>query len=259
MNTNHLSIFGSKEFGPVRTATEEGAVWFAGRDVAKALGYTNPMKAIRDHVEEEDKGVNEMVTRGGVQNLIMVNESGLYALILGSKLPRAKAFKTWVTGEVLPAIRKTGGYLGRGTMTDADIMARAVAIAARTMEAQKKEIAEKDEALRITAPKAFFADAVAASGTTILIGDMAKLLKQNGLDIGAYRLFARLREEGYLISRRGADWNMPTQRAMNLGLFTVKETAISHADGHVTVQKTPKVTGKGQQYFVKKYLGGRHA
>ena len=193
--------------------------------------------------------------------MTLINESGLYSLVLSSKLPGAKKFRRWVTGEVLPSIRRHGAYMTpdtlRQAMADPELLYRLVTglrdehAARLAAEADCLALAEENEAAR---PKARFADAVADSDRCILVGNLAKLLKQNGLDIGAKRLFARLREEGYLIRRDGADYNMPTQKAMELGLFRVKETSIVHADGRVTVSKTPKVTGKGQVYFVNRYL-----
>ena len=257
---NVLTVFTNPEFGSVRTVELDGEPWLVGKDVAEALGYTNPQKAIRDHVDEEDRTVNESFTVNGTP-ITLINESGLYSLVLSSKLPGAKKFRRWVTSEVLPSIRRHGAYMTpdtlRQAMADPELLYRLVTglrdehAARLAAEADCQALAEENEAAR---PKARFADAVADSDRCILVGDLAKLLKQNGLDIGAKRLFARLREEGYLIRRDGADYNMPTQKAMELGLFRVKETSIVHADGRVTVSKTPKVTGKGQVYFVNRYL-----
>lgn len=244
---NELQIFNSEEFGEIRTVNINGEPWLAGKDVAAALGYTNPQKAIRVHVLEEDRGVNEMDTPSGRQKLVIINESGLYALIFGSKLDSAKRFKHWVTSEVLPTIRKTGGYQVKAPQGK-ELLALAVLEAQKTIEAQSKEI----QRMR---PKEIFADAVSTSHTSILIGDLAKLLKQNGVDTGQKRLFCWLRENSYLIRRQGSDWNMPTQKAMEMGLFEVKESTINNPDGSVRINKTTKVTGKGQQYFINKFLG----
>ncbi|OUM21556.1 phage antirepressor [Butyricicoccus porcorum] len=248
---NKIKIFENPEFGSIRTLQKDGEPWFVGKDVAAALGYSNPRKAIADHVDEEDKGVTNCYTLGGNQNMTIINESGLYSLILSSKLPTAKKFKHWVTSEVLPSIRKTGGYIsGQETMSDADLMAKALLVAQRQINQRDARIAEMQ-------PKALFADSVAASKTSILIGELAKILKQNGVEnMGQNRLFEWLRSNGYLIRRKGTDYNMPTQRAMELKLFEIKETVVSHADGHQTINKTPKVTGKGQQYFINAFLGG---
>lgn len=245
---NQLKVFENPKFGKIRTVEVKGEPWFVGKDVAVALGYKEPAKAVREHVDHEDKGVAKMDTPGGFQDVNIVNESGLYSLIMSSKLPEAKAFKRWVTSEVLPAIRKNGGYIaGQETMTDQEILAKALLVAQRTIESKNQVIEQMQ-------PKALFADSVASSGNTILIGELAKIIRQNGVDMGEKRLFAWLRDNGYLIRRNGTDYNMPTQKSMELGLMRVKETVISHSDGHTTVSKTPKITGKGQQYFINKFL-----
>lgn len=245
---NDLKIFENEEFGTVRTIVKHGEPWFVGKDVAEILGYCNPRKAIIDHVDEEDKGVTKCDTLGGVQDLAVINESGLYCLILSSKLPSARRFKRWVTRDVIPSIRKNGGYIaGQEIMSDDELMAKALQVA-------QNRIKEKDKQIADMKPKAIFADAVAASNTSILIGDLAKLLKQNGIEIGQKRLFAWLRDKGYLIKRQGSDWNMPTQRSMELALFEVKESTVNNPDGSVRINKTTKVTGKGQQYFINKFL-----
>lgn len=243
-----IKIFENPEFGQVRTTVIDSEPWFVGKDVATALGYSNPRKAITDHVEEEDKGVTNRYTLGGNQSMTVINESGLYSLILSSKLPTAKKFKHWVTSEVLPSIRKTGGYIsGQESMTDDELMAKALLVAQRQIKQRDARIAEMQ-------PKALFADSVCASKSSILVGELAKIIKQNGVDMGQNRLFEWLRSNGYLIRRKGADYNMPTQRAMELKLFEIKETVINHADGHQTTNKTPKVTGKGQVYFINAFL-----
>ena len=243
---NELQIFNSEEFGEIRTVNINGEPWFVGKDVAVALGYTNPQKAIRDHVLNEDRMVNESFTVNGTK-VILINESGLYALIFGSKLESAQRFKHWVTNEVLPTIRKTGGYQVKAPQGK-ELLALAV------LEAQKTIAAQNEEIQRMR-PKEIFADAVSTSHTSILIGDLAKLLKQNGIDTGQKKLFCWLRENGYLIRRQGSDWNSPTQKAMEMGLFEVKESTVNNPDGSVRINKTTKVTGKGQQYFINKFLG----
>lgn len=253
---NNLQIFNSPEFGQVRTIQQNGEPWFVGKDVAEILGYSNTPKAIRDHVDDEDKLTERIVLSGQNREMYIINESGLYSLILSSKMPKAKEFKRWVTSEVIPAIRKTGGYIaGSEKMTDAEIMAKAVLVAQSTIRQRDQRIKELESDVAAAKPKVLFADAVSASDSTILIGDLAKILKQNGHPIGQKRLFNWMREQGYLIKRQGADYNSPTQRAMEMGLFKIKETAISHSDGHVSVSKTTKVTGKGQQYFINKFCG----
>lgn len=244
---NDLKIYENKEFGEIRTVNIDGEPWFVGKDVAAALGYNNPQKAIRDHVDDEDVTVNKTFTVNGTM-ATLINESGLYSLVISSKLPNAKRFKRWVTSEVLPSIRKNGGYIaGQENMTDDELMARALQVA-------QNKILERDKQIETMKPKAIFADAVAASHTSILIGDLAKLISQNGVNIGQKRLFKWLRDNGYLIKREGSDRNMPTQRSMEMKLFEVKESTISNPDGSVRITRTPKVTGKGQQYFVNKFL-----
>lgn len=242
---NELQLFNNSEFGAIRAIEVNGEPWFVGRDVARALGYKDTVNALKSHVDEEDKrGGWQITTPSGEQEMTIINESGLYSLVLSSKLPGAKKFKRWVTSEVLPTIRKTGGYQ---MPKDYPSALRALA---ESVEARQQLEAEK-EANR---PKVLFADAVSAAKTSILVGELAKLLKQNGVDMGQNRLFSFLREKGYLIRRQGTDFNMPTQRAMELGLFEIKETVIAHSDGHTSVSKTPKITGKGQQYFVRLFL-----
>lgn len=246
---NELKIFKNEDFGEVRTITLNNEPWFVGKDVAEILGYANTRDALSKRVDEEDKGVAICDTLGGKQDLIVINESGLYSLILSSKLPTAKKFKHWVTSEVLPSIRKNGGYIAnQEELSSEEILAKALVVAQRVIENKDKQIAEMK-------PKALFADSVATSHTTILIGELAKILKGNGVEIGQNRLFQWLRDNGYLIQRKGTDYNMPTQKSMELGLFKIKETIVNHSDGHITVNKTPKVTGKGQQYFINKMLG----
>lgn len=246
---NDLKIWESQEFGVLRVIEQDGEPWMVGKDVALALGYAKPRNAIAAHVDAEDKKDAPIQGYlGGTQEMTIINESGLYSLVLSSKLPGAKRFRRWVTGEVLPSIRKDGGYIKTAPgMTDADIMAKAILLAQKTIEGQKAQIDEMT-------PKALFADAVSASSTSILVGDLAKLIRQNGMDIGQNRLFDWLRNNGYLIRAKGMSWNMPTQRSMDMGLFEVKETSITHSDGHISVNKTVKVTGKGQIYFVNKLV-----
>lgn len=241
-----LQVFNHPQFGTVRAVEIQGEPWLVGKDVAESLGYTNPQKAIRDHTEPEDRTVNELFTVNGTKGTL-INESGLYSLVFGSKLPEAKKFKHWVTSEVLPSIRRDGGYMHTSPdMTDEEIMARAVLLGQKKIEEQAKRIQEMR-------PKEIFADRVSASESSILVGDLAKLLKQNGVDMGQKRLFRWLRDKGYLI-KYGVSYNLPTQRSMELGLFEIKETTITHADGHISISKTVKVTGKGQVYFVNKFL-----
>ena len=234
----------------LRTLTDEaGEPWFVAKDVCDILGHSNVSMAL-DRLDDDERSKFNLGRQGETN---IVNEAGLYVLVLGSRKPEAHEFKRWVTHEVLPQIRRTGGYI---PTTDADddmtILAKAVMIGQRTMEAQRRRIAEQSEHLKALEPKARFADAVAASDGTCLIGELAKMLRQNGLDIGQNRLFEILRQDGYL-GKAGSNRNVPTQKAMDLGLFRIKETAITHSDGHVTINRTAKVTGKGQTYFISRY------
>lgn len=236
----------------LRTLTDEaGEPWFVAKDVCDILEISNPSDALKRLDDDERSRFN--LGRQGETNI--VNEAGLYVLVLGSRKPEAHEFKRWVTHEVLPQIRKTGGYI---PATDADddmtILAKAVMIGQRTMEQQKRKIAAQQTRIVELEPKARFADAVAASDGTCLVGELAKMLRQNGMDIGQNRLFRLLQADGYL-GKSGSNRNVPTQRAMDLGLFRIKETTVTHADGHTTVSRTPKVTGKGQRYFIDRYWG----
>ena len=255
---NGLKIFENPAFGKVRVVEQGGEPWFVGSEVAKILGYQNGRDAILKHVKDNHKATVAIHDGSQNRNQTIIDEAGLYSLVMRSKLPQAEEFQEWVTAEVLPAIRKTGGYIaGSEKMSDAELMAKAVLVAQATIKERDARIAELESDTQRMKPKEIFADAVSASDQTILIGDLAKLIKQNGHDMGQKRMFEWLRNNGYLIKRQGADYNSPTQRAMELGLFRIKETAVTHSDGHVTVSKTVKVTGKGQTYFVNKLLGAK--
>lgn len=253
---NELQIFKNEEFGEIRTIEVNNQPWFVGKDVADILGYRNGSRDINNHVEEEDRLKYQIGTAGQLREQTLINESGLYSLVLSSKLPTAKKFKRWVTSEVLPSIRKNGGYInGSEAMSDSEIMAKALLVAQKTIEANKEKINQLMSDNERMKPKALFADAVANSDGTILIGELAKLIKKNGYDIGQKRLFAWMRENGYLIKQKGSSYNMPTQRAMEMGLFKIKESSIIQPDGAVRLTRTVKVAGKGQQYFINKFLG----
>lgn len=246
MSQDIVQVFDNTQFGSLRVIKDEqGEPWFVAKDVCDALGIDT--NHVRESLDEDEVNTLRIMEGKGNPNKTIITEAGLYSLILRSRKPEAKAFKRWVTHEVLPAIRKDGGYMvARKDETPEETMARAVLIAQATIERQSKQI----EQMR---PKAVFADAVSVSSSTILVGDLAKILKQNGCEIGGNRLFQLLREQGYLCKQKGAMWNMPTQRSMEMGLFEVKETAVTHSDGHVTINKTPKVTGKGQIYFINRF------
>lgn len=243
---NKLKIFENAEFGQVRTVTIDDEPWFVGKDVAEALGYSDTNKAVSMHVEHEDKKLNDKSSPSfGQRGAALINESGLYALIFSSKLESAQRFKHWVTSEVLPSIRKTGAYaIPQGK----ELLALAVIEAHKTIEQQTAQIEEMK-------PHAILGKAITTANTAILVGDYAKILRQNGIDMGQKRLFIWLRENGFLIKRKGSDWNMPTQKSMELGLFEIKESVHIDGNGCNIITKTPKITGKGQQYFINKFLG----
>ena len=244
MNEVQLFNFENHE---VRSLLLNNEPWFVGKDVAEILGYKNPNDALSKHVDGEDKdtiAIRDSIGRN--RNTPIINESGLYYLVLSSKLPSAKKFKRWVTSEVLPALRKTGQYQVN-ELSGSELMAKALIEAQSVLAAKDKQIEEMK-------PKVVFADAVATSHTSILVGELAKILKQNGIEMGQKRLFAWLREKGYLIKRKGTDYNMPTQKAMELGLFEIKEGSYVNGSGVNITTKTPKITGQGQQYFINKFL-----
>ena len=252
---NELQVF-SYEGKEIRTIQRNGETWWVLKDLCGVLGLSNA-RMIADRLDEDDVSLAYVTdSMGRRQQTNIVNESGLYNVILRSDKPEAKKFKRWVTHEVLPQIRRHGAYITTSKieeiMNDPDSWIK-------LLTALKEERQEKERLQLQTAqdkPKVVFADAVSVSDGTILIGELAKILKGNGIEIGQNRLFERLRQDGFLIKRKGTDYNAPTQKAMELGLFKVKETAITHSDGHVTISKTTKVTGKGQQYFVNYFLGG---
>lgn len=252
---------------PLRTLTDKaGEPWFVAKDVCDILGMSNPSMAVtaldKDEVAQIDPKDYLGSENRSNQAVNIVSEPGLYKLIMRSRKPEAKEFQRWVTHEVLPQIRRTGGYIPAGESdSDEDIMARAVLVAQKTIERKNQQLQAKDAQIKVLEPKARFADAVAASDGTCLVGELAKMLRQNGMDIGQNgmdigqnRLFRLLQADGYL-GKSGSNRNVPTQRAMDLGLFRIKETTVTHADGHTTVSRTPKVTGKGQRYFIDRYWG----
>lgn len=266
---NEITLFQSAEFGQIRTTEINGTPYFVGKDVAEALGYSNASKAILAHVDSEDKQfimVNIADSQNGnmpigATKTAIINESGVYSLILSSKLPKAKEFKHWVTSEILPTIRKHGAYMTDETLekalTSPDFL---IKLATQLKAEQEKNrelentVKKQGELMERARPLVCFANSVKTANTSILIGELAKILKQNGVNIGQNRLFAWLRDNGYLVSRKGSDYNMPTQKSMELGLFEIKETTINHSDGHISISKTPKISGKGQVYFVNKFL-----
>jgi anti-repressor protein len=255
MEKSEIKIFENPEFGAVRTMKIDDIVWFVGKDVAKILGYSNSRKALIDHVDEEDKtdGVTIRDSIGREQNPVCINESGLYSLILSSKLPSAKKFKHWVTSEVLPSIRKHGAYMTDETfeqaLQDPDKLIR-ILTNLKNERAKRKELESKIESDR---PKVNFANAVVGSDSVISIGGLAKLLRQKGVDTGQNRLFRWMRDNGYLI-KTGSDRNDPKQKYLDMGLFEIKKYALKNQDKPYMIKKTTKVTGKGQKYFINKIL-----
>ena len=244
---NELQIFKNNQFGNVRIVMKGQEPWFVAKDVCECLAISKHRDAI-SRLDADERGALKVDTLGGKQEMATVNEYGLYSLVLSSRKPEAKEFKRWITHDVIPQIRKTGQYVADIPRTLPD-----------ALRAYANEVEEHNKAKALIEeqkPKVLFADSVAASHTSILVGDLAKLLHQNGVkDMGQKRLFNWLRENSYLIKRKGSDYNSPTQKAMEMGLFQIKETVVSHADGHTSVNKTTKVTGKGQQYFINKFLG----
>lgn len=249
---NNLQIFNSDRFGEIRTVEDGGKVLFCGSDVANALGYTNTRKALSDHC----KGVTkcDTLTNGGNQTLNFIPEGDVYRLITHSKLPTAQEFERWVFDEVLPSIRRNGAYMTDSTLEQALTSPDFLIQLATKLKEEKAKTAELQAKVERDKPKVLFAQAVETSKSSILVGDLAKILKQNGVDIGQRRLFAWLRDNGYLM-KSGMARNMPTQKSMELGLFSVKESLINNPDGSTVITKTTKVTGKGQTYFINKFLG----
>ena len=254
---NDIKIFENAEFGSVRTVEVNGEPYFVGKDVAEILKYNNPNEAISDHIDEEDKLNSKTLSscelnlgqRGGW----LINESGLYSLILSSKLPKAKEFKHWVTSEVLPSIRKHGAYMTdealHRAITEPDFLIQL----ANELKEEKQKRKVLEAKVEQDKPLVLFADSVQTSHTSILVGELAKILKQNGVDIGQKRLFEWLRTNGYLM-KSGSSRNIPTQYAMEHGWFEIKESSLNMPDGSIRVTKTTKVTGKGQIYFVNRFL-----
>lgn len=249
---NDLQIFKSDQFGEIRTVEEDGVVLFCGSDVAKALGYSIPSKAVNTHCRGVSK--MEVPTNGGNQTMLFIPEGDVYRLITHSKLPAAEQFERWVFDEVLPSIRKNGAYMTDATLEQALISPDFLIQLATKLKEEKEKRIQLETQVEQDKPKVLFAKAVETAHTSILIGDLAKILKQNGIETGQKRLFEQLRQEGYLI-KGGTSHNMPTQRAMEMGLFEVKESTVNNPDGSVRINRTTKVTGKGQTYFVNRFLG----
>ena len=250
---NELKIFNYKN-NKVRTTIKDGEIWWVLKDVCKILGLNDAHKVALRLEKDERNQIPVTDNLGRQQNTTIINEPGLYKVILRSDKPEAKNFMNWITHEVLPSIRKHGAYITSAKMeelmNDPDTWVRLI----RTLQQERREKELLKNQIEKNKPKVIFCDAVSASDSDILVSEMAKILRGNGIDIGEHRLFERLRNEGFLIRRKGTDKNIPTQRSMNLGLFKITETAITHSDGHVTIAKTSKITGKGQVYFIKYFL-----
>ena len=253
---NELQIFNSEEFGEIRTITKDDEPMFCLSDVCKALELEQ-VSRVKARLKTDGVTTSKVIDRlGREQEATFINESNLYKTIFQSRKESAERFTEWVTSEVLPSIRKNGGYIaGQETLSDEELMAKALLVANNKIAERDKIIEQKQARIEQMKPKEIFADAVAASHTSILVGDLAKLICQNGYQIGQKRLFDWLRANGYLI-KSGGSYNMPTQRYVEQGLFEIKESNLVNPDGSVRITKTTKVTGKGQVYFVNKFLKG---
>lgn len=250
---SNIKIYENIEFGKIRVEEIEQIPWFVGKDIAEILGYANPLKAIREHVDDEDKGMNETVTPGGRQQMVIINESGLYSLILSSKLPKAKEFKRWITNEVIPSIRKNGGYIAnQENLSDDELMAKALLVA-------QNKINEKNKVIENMKPNYLIGKAVTGNSKSVTIGNFANILIQNGRkDLGQNKLFEWFRQNGYLSNKKGLNWNKPTYKATSQNLFEVKEVTIEHNNGFKTTSFTPLITAKGQEKFIDLFIyGGR--
>lgn len=246
----NTEIFSCAEFGNLTVMEIDNEPWFVGKEVAEKLGYARGTKAIADHIDIEDRDeIPIQDSIGRMQKTPIINESGLYSLVLSSKLEGAKRFKRWVTKEILPNIRKHGMYATEELLDNPDLLIQAATKLKEERE-RNKLLQEQNKEMK---PKALFADAVTASEDCVLIGELAKILKQNGINTGEKRLFSYLRKNGYLIKREGEDKNLPTQRSMELGIMQIKKTVITKSNGEVKVNKTPMITGKGQLYFINKF------
>jgi len=248
---NELQVFKNNEFGEIRTVEENGKTLFVASDVALALGYSNPRKAIIDHCKGVTK--RDTPTSGGIQSLSYINEGDLYRLIAHSKLPSAEKFESWIFDEVIPSIRKNGGYIvGQETLSDEELLEKAVLVAQKRIAERDKIITQQKAKIEQDRPKTIFADAVSASDSSLLVRDVAKMIRQNGVQLGEKRFYKWLRENGYVC--QGS--TMPTQKAMELGLFEIIVRTVERGNGLPLETKTARITGKGQVYFINKFLKG---
>ncbi|MGG1601103.1 phage antirepressor [Paenibacillus naphthalenovorans] len=262
---NQPQVFNHYIFGDLPVIIVNGVEWFGTTEAAKALSFGNPYDAIKNHIEEDDLAVHEVIdSLGRAQQKKFTNESGLYSLIFGAAKQgnnpeiqnKAREFKRWVTSEVLPTIRQHGAYLTPAKLEEVLLNPDTIIDLAQRLKQANEEKAKLVAKIESDKPKVLFAEALETSGNSILIGELAKLLKQNGIEIGQNRLFERLRNEGYLMRTKDERWNDPTQKALELGLFEIKKRTINSPDGSVRTVKTTKVTGKGQIYFINKYKAG---
>ena len=261
MNENEIQVW-NYEGAEVRTVQIDGEPWFVLADICRELEISNS-RMVSERLESDELMSAKLTSGGQRREMTIINESGLYTVILRSDKPQAKPFRKWVTSEVLPSIRKHGAYMTEQTLeralTSPDFLIE-LATQLKTEQEQRRRlettVAAQNKQMEQDKPKVLFADSVAASSSSILIGELAKLIKQNGVDMGQRRLFAWMRENGYLIKRCGSEYNLPTQRSMERGLMEIKETSVVHT-GYTTISKTPKVTGKGQVYFINLLVGQR--
>lgn len=250
---NDLRIFENEEFGEIRTKNDGTEIWFCLSDICKALDLTSPTR-VRERLNEKGVSIIHTLTNGGMQRLMYINESNLYKVIFQSRKESAERFTEWVTSEVLPSIRKNGGYIaGQENLSDEELLSKALLVAQNKIRERDALIKKQAAVIEEQRPKTIFADAVSASKQSILIGELAKLICQNGVEIGQKRLFNWLRDNGYLM--RSGKTNIPKQKYVEMGLFEIKESTIQNPDGSVRITMTPKVTGKGQVYFVNKFVG----
>jgi anti-repressor protein len=251
---NDLSIFNYGQ-NEVRTVLIDGEPWFVARDVCEVLGISNVSDTLSKVLDDDEKGIATVYTLGGVQQVSIISEAGLYSLTLKSRKPEAKLFKRWITHEVLPTIRKTGGvYMSLRKAEELLSNPDLIIGYAQQVKELRAQAAQQQQRIDADRPKVLFSDALTCSPSTILVRELAKLLHQNGVDMGEKRLFEWLRENGYLIKRGYRDYNQPTQRAMEMGLIEVQTRNVSDASGKVIVTKTPRITGAGQVYFINKFL-----
>lgn len=254
---NELTVFEDEKFGVVRTMEINGKPYFMASDVAKGLGYARPNDAVNQHCRATVKYSTPI--SGKMQEVNFIPEGDLYRLISHSKLPEAEQYESWIFDEVLPCIRKYGAYMTPQKIEEVLLNPDTIIKLATDLKAEQEKRAALEAKVEQDKPLVAFANSVSVASTSILVGELAKLLKQNGVDMGQNRLFAWMRENGFLISRKGTDYNMPTQRSMEMELFEIKETTISHGDGHTSINKTPKVTGRGQIYFINLFLEKKDA